>query len=345
MPDPPGVSLILCCHNSAARIVPTLTHLARQNVRAGTRWEVILVDNGSTDDTAGKAQAAWPKDTAPLFRIVEEPRIGLTHARVRGLKEARYEFVSFVDDDNWVAADWVEMVIDIFSAHPQCGACGGYVEAEFEATPPTWFGDFAPAFVTGAQVRHNDSAGDVGVLWGAGLTVRKSAWKQLIGNGFEPVLTDRQARKMTAGGDHELCFALRLAGWTLRYDPRLRMKHFLPKDRLKWKVLRAQARGAGAAYAILAPYHHAVARLETHHAAQSLVARIKEKWSWQVLAGVKQLLRRPLAMMRMQFFQMEGSETVARLEVVVGRLITTIKSRTTYRKLQRTLRSAKWAKS
>src|SRR5436305_10300761 len=115
-PSLPGISVIICCYNSAKRLPETLAHLARQN--SPIPWEVIVVDNASTDDTARVARECWPSETAPL-RIVDEPKSGLIYARVSGLQASRYEWLSFVDDDNWVAPDWLQLVAEIFSSRPE----------------------------------------------------------------------------------------------------------------------------------------------------------------------------------------------------------------------------------
>src|SRR5215468_3703384 len=100
-----GVSVIICCYNSSTRLPDTLSHLGRQNVRPSIPWEVVIVNNASTDNTTVVAHQCWPSDAPTVLRVVYEPRLGLSHARSRGLSEARYEIVSFVDDDNWVCSN------------------------------------------------------------------------------------------------------------------------------------------------------------------------------------------------------------------------------------------------
>jgi hypothetical protein len=91
--------------------------------------------------------------------------LGLRFARVRAFAEARHTLVSFVDDDNWVAPDWVETVWQVTEAHPEAGACGGDSEAATDETA--------------------GAAATPGYFWGAGLTVRAAAWEALRAKGFE----------------------------------------------------------------------------------------------------------------------------------------------------------------
>src|SRR5438067_13925901 len=99
-----GVSVIVCCHNSAARLPPTLQHLAKQRLPDLTPWEVLLINNGSTDDTCAVAGQVWRTEGSPApMRIVDQPKLGLSYARERGIATASYDTLVFVDDDNWLA--------------------------------------------------------------------------------------------------------------------------------------------------------------------------------------------------------------------------------------------------
>jgi glycosyltransferase involved in cell wall biosynthesis len=112
-----GVSIIIFCHNSANRLPQTIEHLASQKVSRNVQWEVIVVDNASTDNTSKLAKNCWPKDTSVPLKVVYEPQLGLNNARHRGFIEAKYEIVSFVDDDNRVCPEWVHLVHEVMTRH------------------------------------------------------------------------------------------------------------------------------------------------------------------------------------------------------------------------------------
>ena len=120
-----GVSIVICCHNSSKRLPEALRHLALQAGTENIPWEVIVVDNASTDDTSNAACRSWPSDAPVPLRVVSEPHAGLSHARFRGIRESKYELVSLVDDDNWVASDWVARVYNVLSSKHSVAACGG----------------------------------------------------------------------------------------------------------------------------------------------------------------------------------------------------------------------------
>src|SRR6266404_7285820 len=118
----PSVSIIICSHNGALRLPTALSRIKAQ-LKPRDPWEVLLIDNASTDDTAEVALSCWGDGPAPI-RIVHEPKLGLQCARKRGLEEARYDFLGFVDDDNWLAEDWVLVANEVLGDDGSLGAVG-----------------------------------------------------------------------------------------------------------------------------------------------------------------------------------------------------------------------------
>lgn len=335
-----GVSVVICCYNSAEKLPATLEHLLKQEMNPELPWEVILVDNASTDNTSDIARSLWP-DTAPVpLRIVHELEPGLSYARKRGVEETRYELVSFVDDDNWLAPNWVQTVAEIMNAHPEIGACGGRTEAVFEADPPFWFDKFQHNFVVGKQAEH---AGDItwitGHLWGAGLTVRKNALQELINNNFQHLLTGRKKASLTAGEDYEICYALRLAGWRLWYEPSLVLRHYMPKKRLTWDNLIKMYRGFGAQTIGHDPYLLAQYSFKEIRRFAGKIWIRKLLKSFYILIFLK---RKALA--SILWNGVKGNTEVPGLEYYIGRIIALFQRRNKYDEDIRNIRNSKWCK-
>jgi glycosyltransferase involved in cell wall biosynthesis len=280
-----GVSVAICTHNGAPRLPQALLHLAAQVVPESVPWEVLVVDNASTDDTAEVARRSWPSGAPAPMRIVPEPALGLGNARRRGLAEAMYELVSFVDDDNWVTPSWVAAAYGIMAHRSDVGACGGRTIAISERPFPTWFTSFQWAYAVGQQA---ESEGDVtesrGYLWGAGLTVRRSAWVQLTEAGFRPLCVGRRGKSLAAGEDLELCFALRLGGWRLWYSNELLLQHHIPESRLTTSYLRRLSRGFGAANAWLSHYH-----MSSMSQSRVLSMMSRDAWAYRLCSLSKRL--------------------------------------------------------
>ncbi|MBX3745400.1 MAG: glycosyltransferase family 2 protein [Verrucomicrobiae bacterium] len=250
-----GISVLVCAHNAAARLPATLRHLAAQQTPPGLPWEVLVIDNASTDDTAATARSGWPPGAPARLRVVTEPNPGLRRARECGLRESCWPLVAFIDDDNWLAPDYLERAARLMTDHPEVAACGGRSEAVCEVPPPDWFPRHAHAYAVGPQGGGGpDEPGPRSQLWGAGLVLRRSALETLREGGFQPLSMGRTLGRLEAGEDTELCLALRLAGWQLWYDPGLRLDHWIPRSRLEWTYLRRLNRGFGATF--LDPYWH-----------------------------------------------------------------------------------------
>jgi glycosyltransferase involved in cell wall biosynthesis len=250
-----SVSISICCHNSVLRLPDTLSHLARQKVDGGVQWEVLVIDNGSVDQTAKVAVASWPPYAAAPLRVISEPRLGVQFARHRACQEAAHEIVCFVDDDNWVCDHWVQTVARIMSAHPEVGALGARIEPAFEAPPPPWMGELIRNFAVGDQANEDGDVTDtVGRLWTAGMSLRRAAWNGLISCGFSFLSTSRTGKALGSGEDSELCYALRMAGWRLHYSNQLSLRHYIPSGRLRWDYLQRLYLGFGVSQVILDIY-------------------------------------------------------------------------------------------
>jgi glycosyltransferase involved in cell wall biosynthesis len=279
-----GVSVAICTHNGASRLPETLAYLARQIVPAALPWEVLVIDNASTDGSAVVARQTWHARPSVPLRIVSESKLGLSHARRRALDAASYSIVSFVDDDNWVSQNWVARTAEMMGANPRVGACGGLGTAVSTSDLPSWFDQLCGCYAVGPQgPAPGNVTGTTGILFGAGLNVRRKAWRQLREAGFDFLLTDRRGTDLSSGGDYELCWALRLAGWRLWYEPTLTFKHALPGDRLTWEYIRRLHRCLGVASTGYDAYVHAL------HPEKYRTNRFTTMWQWQALRTAIQL--------------------------------------------------------
>lgn len=249
-----GVSLIICTFNGANLLGETIKHVLKQNVPPEIEWEFLLIDNASTDNTQEIVRNLWDSDVP--CRIIYEGEKGLINARNRGINEAEYEYISFIDDDNWVDENWVSTIYDIFTTHPEIGLCGGQIEGAFELQPPAWFKQIQESYAIGKQ---GEQSGDVtesrGFLWGAGLSLRKSAFLKVKAAGFSPILTGRKGNTLLAGEDTEICYVMRLAGWRLWYHERLKMKHYITARRMEWDYIMKMYRGFGYSHAVFEIYY------------------------------------------------------------------------------------------
>jgi peptidoglycan/xylan/chitin deacetylase (PgdA/CDA1 family) len=116
-----NVSVIIPAHNAAGTIAETLASLRAQTYK---EWEAIVVDDGSSDQTAAIAQGTAQRD--PRIRIVNQTRIGVSAARNRGTSLARFDWVLFLDADDWLLPRHLERMTRALTADPDLDAvhCG-----------------------------------------------------------------------------------------------------------------------------------------------------------------------------------------------------------------------------
>jgi glycosyltransferase involved in cell wall biosynthesis len=337
-----GVSVIICCHNSAKRLPETLRHLAAQHVPEGLRWEVVVIDNASTDSTAETAARCWPENSPAPLRIVQEPRLGIGNARFRSFSEARHEIISFVDDDNWVGPHWVENIAIFFDQHPEASAVGGPSRAVFETPPPKWFSSVSAFYAIGNQ---HAFAGDITdqpgtLLWTAGMSLRKENVLKLIGNGFRFLACGGSSLPLKTGEDTELCFALRASGGRLYHEPRFAIEHFMPADRLTWPKALRLARTMGASSPLFDLY---LIALDTPPFAAC--PAWKKNWLFYALKALGRLaallLRQPMDCLRLP----EGSAHALEFKLILGQVSTFWALCGRYTKIRDGIKQAAWAQS
>lgn len=255
----PGVSVIICCYNSAKRLPETLRHLALQEVPTNIPWEIIVINNASSDNTVEVAEYEWAKyNLAIPFRIIEQPKAGLSNARDKGFEVAAYEYCLFCDDDNWLQNDYVRITFETMESDPMIGAVGGQGEPVFEGVSPVWFEEYKGLYAVDSQGNVGDITRGKGHLYGAGMAVRKFGYERILEGYFANVLSDRIGSSLSSGGDTEICFALVLAGYKIYFNPQLHFKHFITKNRLNKAYLVKLKLAISGSWILLQPYLYAM---------------------------------------------------------------------------------------
>lgn len=234
-----GVSIIICCFNGALRLPCTLKHIAKQVVN-DVPWEVIVVNNNSTDNTIEVTKQVWAKyNCIAPFRVIDEPEPGKSNALKKGINNAEYDYIIVCDDDNWLAETFVQIAYEIMHNNDSIGILGGDSIANCEVTPPEWFEANKNDYAVGKQGVESGDATARWFLWGAGAVIRKELYQYFINAGISNFLAGRKGNEdLTPGEDTEICKWCVLAGYKLWYDNRLIIKHFIPKERLTesyWK--------------------------------------------------------------------------------------------------------------
>lgn len=219
-----GISIIICCYNSAWIIQQSLSALKKQAVPTDFKWEVLIVNNLCTDNTVEIVQSCLENSNID-YRIIDETKAGLLYARQRGINEARYMYSIFCDDDNLLDPSYVYGMYEVMRTHPDCGAAGGTGLPKWEVEPHVLISSYPDAYACGDQSANRYT------LFGAGLCVRTQLVKDIYDS--QPFyLVGRCGDKLFGGDDGELVMSIILKGYHKRYVSELTFVHMIPKKRL-----------------------------------------------------------------------------------------------------------------
>jgi glycosyltransferase involved in cell wall biosynthesis len=224
------LTFIIPTYNGSARLPETLAHLSEQINAEGHTWEVLVVDNASTDDTAGVARS-WAGRFPVRCEVIAEPTPGQRHAIHRGLREARGRYFTLVDDDNHLCPEWLDVAVRFLDEHPKAGLIGGKIEPAFEqgaVIPP----DFETRYKGFLALRDygNDSREGVYPV-GAGMTGRTFLMRAMYER-VQGLQAGRVGNELGSSEDIEKAQMVSHLGWEAWYVPKLYMRHWIPQARL-----------------------------------------------------------------------------------------------------------------
>jgi glycosyltransferase involved in cell wall biosynthesis len=243
MSDAASISVVIPTHNPhRERFARTMAGLRAQTLDPDT-WELLIVDNASTDRSAfHEFDLSWQ----PRARLVTEAQLGLTAARLRGFRETTGKIIILVDDDNVLAPGYLAAAAANFVRSPEVGVAGGRVTPRFELEPPDWTREF---FGNLALCDHGE-APLVSESWsgiaiprsypkfapvGAGLAVRRAAaenYARIVAADAGRRALDRSGQALVSGGDNDLVMTALESGWRAAYWPELALEHLIPPARL-----------------------------------------------------------------------------------------------------------------
>jgi glycosyltransferase involved in cell wall biosynthesis len=230
------ISIHICTHNPRADYLRrTLEGLKAQTLPVD-RWELLLVDNASTTETAKTANLTWH----PNARYLLEPELGKTNALLMALRSSKAAIMVTVDDDNILAPDYLEKALEIGAKYPVLGAWGGQLFPEFEETPPEWTKPYWPMLAI--RLFNNDCWSNIGervdcVPVGAGMCTRHEvAMRYLLNVEKSPLARqlDRRGKGLDGlggMGDTQLALTSLELGWGTGIFQQLMVTHLMPRER------------------------------------------------------------------------------------------------------------------
>lgn len=255
MPDAPVVSVLICTYNRAVLLGETLDSLAAM-VPPPFSWNVIVVDNNSSDATAETVQCRVASFPAPLIYL-RDSRQGKSYALNTGLEHTRSTFIAFTDDDVRVHPRWLESAIAPMLVDDAVAYTGGAVRPIWGGQRPAWLpndrGDLWGAIATvdygPERFRFEDRRR---IPLGANMAVRRAVIDRV--GGFHPGL-GRTGGALLGQEQAEFFYRTRREGQVGVYVPEMVVSHHVPASRLTRRYFRRWWFGKGISRARLDLIH------------------------------------------------------------------------------------------
>jgi GT2 family glycosyltransferase len=171
-----------------------------------------------------------------------EERLGLSEARNRGVAEARYDLLAFIDDDAFPLEGWLESIVAAFD-NPEVMGAGGPVDPMIEGELPSWFrGRYLPLLTVWDLGPEPVELKYFEYPRGANMAFRREVFTRW--GGFSPYL-GRKGASLLSCEETELCLRVERGGGRIMYAPGARVRHLTVADRItpKWMLNRCEAQG------------------------------------------------------------------------------------------------------
>jgi glycosyltransferase involved in cell wall biosynthesis len=238
------VSVVICSHNPRVEYLSRVLLGLRNQTLPQSEWELLIIDNGSakllTSDIVG-----WHSNG----KLIREETLGLTHARLRGIRESIGDIIIFVDDDNVLQEDYIATACHIAREYSFIGAWSGQCHPEFEIEPEAWVHRYRGMLVIREFNKDNwSNLSHVGesMPCGAGLCVRRAvanAYLTLHESGQRPMLLDRQGTSLMSAGDNDLSACACDIGLGVGLFHKLELMHLISAGRMTEEYLLRLADG------------------------------------------------------------------------------------------------------
>jgi glycosyltransferase involved in cell wall biosynthesis len=216
------------------------------------QYEIIVVDNHSTDDTTAVVQAWQASHGTGRLHLLHEPRLGLSHARNTGVQAATGEIIALLDDDGVAEVGWLAELLTAYETFPDAWAIGGKIVPAWEGERPSWLTDtLLPQL---SMLDLGDTARPLkegeGLLYGANCSFRRCVFDEL---GLFRTDLGRHADQMLGSEETELQIRILRHGKHVIYTPHAIVHHRVTLDRLQPRYFIRLAYDKGRTRARLLP--------------------------------------------------------------------------------------------
>ncbi|MGB3137061.1 MAG: glycosyltransferase family 2 protein [Nodosilinea sp.] len=241
----PLISAIICTHNRAGYLEQAIASVLKQT---HSNYEIIVVDNASTDNTRAVVETHLPH---PRMTYVYEGILGLSAARNRGAAIAKGSLLAYLDDDAEASPQWLAALAGVFADYPQAAIAGGAVTLIWppDTAPPRWLSptlsESLGTYSLGAEIQPITDAGQT--PRGLNYAVTTSFLKSV--GGFDPQL-GRVGKNLLSNEEMYLTQQALAAGFEVLFVPQARVAHNVAPERLRrsWFLRRSWWQGISECY-------------------------------------------------------------------------------------------------
>lgn len=220
------ISVVICTHNRAQYLGEALQSLTRQSLPKD-QFEVLVINNRSSDETI---QIAETYTSLLHLTLINEPRLGLSNARNRGLEACKTDLICFIDDDAIASEGYLIAVLDGFWAgSPPPVLLGGKVYLNWNGPAPTWLPQKYLSLYS--MLDYGDQAKLLNkdeYLVGANFCAQTSFLRSI--GGFQPAL-GRRGGMLLSGEETQVLHKARQAGFAILYQPSALIWHTVTPER------------------------------------------------------------------------------------------------------------------
>jgi glucosyl-dolichyl phosphate glucuronosyltransferase len=236
------VSVVICTYNRELYILDSLSSVKDQTCSKDL-YEVILVDNNSTDSTSLKCMEFMHQKGNLNFHYYKEEKQGLSHARNRGIEVAKGEIIVFLDDDAVACKEYIHEIISFFDLHLNVWAIGGRIFPKYEAKCPTWMPqELTPLFSIIDLGKNDKEFGSNKYPVGANMAFRRSVFESC---GVFNTSLGRTGKNMLGGEEKDMFYRMKLKGGVVWYAANPWIYHIIPENRTTKYFIKKQAIGVG----------------------------------------------------------------------------------------------------
>lgn len=280
MQYPYKISAVICSYNRARFIIQAVESIFNQEYDKAL-YEVIVVDNNSTDNTVALLQQFKTAHPDFAFKYVVETRQGVAFTRTRCAMEATGEIVAYLDDDSTAQPGWLASIATFFEQHPDTWSVGGKITPRFLTGIPDWYSHYffglVGNFDQGPVVKQLTGAR---YPCGANMAFRKKVFDTI---GYFNHELGRRGKGLIANEEKDIYLRILATGHSVYYLPHVEVLHSVESNKFDKDYVRRHSMGIGAGERL---------RLKGQNGALALkLLEYIAKWGYAITYGIGFLAR------------------------------------------------------